>query len=130
MNICYSNTNTSTTMPDESSTNSFIDSPALQIQMLMGIAVIVVNIILVIWFTKKRQFTETTFVFLINLGISDILVGVLTVLKIIAIAIASNQAQILCRGIVGGTALSVIMSAMCILLISTQVSMNHTFPLV
>ncbi len=119
MNICTSNKNA--TFDDSKITNS----PALQIQFIMGCAMVITNIILVLGFTKKKQFTETTFIFLSTLGASDIIFGFLPMVKFIAIAMASNHTQIICRCIVGGTVLSAIMSSLCILLISIQVSIKQ-----
>ena len=119
MNICTLNKNA---ILDDSNT---INSPALQIQFIMGCAMVITNIILVLGFTKEKQFMKTTFVFLSHLGASDIIFGFLPVAKFIATATASNHTQIICRCIIGGTALSGIMSSLCILLISIQVSIKQ-----
>ncbi len=117
MNICHSDTNTTLDDSNVLSTGSL----AFTIQMIIGFAMVLINIILVLGFTKERQYTKTTVIFLSNLAVSDILFGFLAVLRLIAIATASDYTQMICRGTVGGTVLSASMSLICILLISVQV---------
>ena len=85
-----------------------------------GSAFCLANSFLVLHFTRKKQFTQTTFTFLCNLGISDIILGLCILLCGVMTFVSSLAA-------VGGTIFSVgvawtsTMSACCILMLSIQV---------
>ena len=89
MNICHSDTNT--TLNDSLTTSS----SAGKIRLILGLAVIATNITLVFGFTKKKQFTKTTFIFFSNLGTSDISFGFFMALGGIVMATSRNHTQII-----------------------------------
>ena len=122
MNVSPAETNT--TLSDSLS----MSFPAIKVQMILGFAVVVTNTILVFGFTKEKQFTKTTFIFLSNLATSDILFGFLSALRGIVTTTSPDQTQIVlnvvCRGTTAGSLMSAIMSSICILLLSIQVSIH------
>ncbi len=122
MNVSLAETNT--TLSDSLS----MSFPAIKVQMILGFAVVVTNTILVFGFTKEKQFTKTTFIFLSNLATSDILFGFLSALRGIVTTTSPDQTQIVlnvvCRGTTAGSLMSAIMSSICILLLSIQVSIH------
>ncbi len=122
MNIYHTDTNA--TLNDSKSLTT--SSPAAKIRLILGLAVIATNITLVFGFTKKKQFTKTTFIFLSNLGTSDISFGFFMALGSIVMVTSQNHTQIIviCRGTTAGVVMSAIMSSICILLISIQVSIK------
>ncbi len=86
-----------------------------------GSAFCLANSLLVLYFTRKKQFTKTTFIFLCNLGISDIIMGLSVFLLGIMLFVPSLNAVGSEIFRVGATCAGT-MSAECILLLSIQVS--------
>ncbi len=65
------------------------------IQFILGFAIMVTNIILVLGFTKKKQLTKTTFIFLSHLGTSDVLFGFLMAFRTFVVVMSPNYMQII-----------------------------------
>ncbi len=90
-----------------------------------GCIVTIVNIFLVLMFTKKRHMTKTTFIFLGSLASSDIAFGFnLVVRGFLAPFFIKPEFFILCQLSNGIVVLTGTMSACCILLLLIQVQTN------
>ncbi len=87
-----------------------------------GAAFCLANSFLVLYFTHKKQFTLTTFTFLCNLGISDIVLGICVLLFGIMMFVPSQADEVGITIFSVGAACASTMSASCILLLSIQVS--------
>ncbi len=88
---------------------------------IVGLAIGITNIILVLGFTKKKELTKTSFVFLSNLGISDVLFGFTFASRVFGEQYFDLGA-VYCRVTLGLIMASSVMSGICILLLSLQVS--------
>ncbi len=91
---------------------------------ILGLAIAVTNIILVCWFTKKRELTKISYIFLSSLGTSDVLYGfgfAARPILLLTVPLHVYTSEV-CRIFVGTFTMAVIMSAVCILLLSVQVS--------
>ena len=88
---------------------------------IVGCAIGIMNIILVFGFTKKKELTKISFIFLSNLGISDVMFGFVIALRSIFFLIDVHYLDVVCRVVLGGICATSLMSAICILLLSIQV---------
>ena len=91
-----------------------------------GVLIIVVNSILLAFFNNHKRAVWTTFFFLTNLAISDIMMGFSLIMEVTNRLLLPLDIQwIVCRVLSGPAAtLSGLMSGWCILLLSTQVQCN------
>ena len=112
MNICHTNSNGPV---------HGIGYEITTVTIILGFAIAVMNIILVSWFTKQRQFTKTTFIFLCCLGSSDVVYGFAIAVRGILIYIVPQYTTEICRVLNGFITMTVILSSICILLLSVQV---------
>ncbi len=92
---------------------------------IIGLSIILTNIALVIFYKYKSKKADITFLILGNLTGSDILLGVILLLRSLWILITSRYQIEACRLLfsVGG-AVSSLMSAWCIFLLSYQVCIH------
>ncbi len=122
MNDTLNSSNTTRTEAD-GTINSHDDRVyAALLFLASGSAFCLVNILLVIYFTRTNQFTKTTFIFLCNLGLSDIALGLCMCAYGMIVFLPSFTAagRIIFRF---GAVCACTMSAWCILMISVQVSL-------
>ncbi len=91
-----------------------------------GVLIIVVNSILLAFFNNHKRAVWTTFFFLTNLAISDIMMGFSLIMEVTNRLLLPTDVQwVVCRVLSGPVAtLSGLMSGWCILLLSTQVLCN------
>ncbi len=93
------------------------------VQPSIGLAIILTNIALLIFYRHKAHSKDVTFLLLTNLTVSDILLGVVLLMKFIFVIAAPQYLTEACRVISGvGGPLSCTMSVWCIFLIFYQVS--------
>ncbi len=109
-------------------TEALLKLPGVKIALLFttaGTVFCLANIFLVLYFTGKKHFIKTTHIFLCNLGVSDIILGAFVLVFGITLFFPSftQLGRIALRV---GMALASNMSALCILMISFQVS-SYTF---
>ncbi len=88
-----------------------------------GCLIFVTNIILGFTFTRKRQLTKSTFVFLTNLALSDVLYGLVIGIRPLLSYISQHRVvwMIVCRVLAGTSLITAVQSVLCTLLISVQV---------
>ena len=88
-----------------------------------GCLIFVTNIILAFSFTHKRQLTKSTFVFLTNLALSDVLYGLVVAVRPLLSYISQQPVvlMIFCRVLTGTALMTAVQSVLCTLLISVQV---------
>ncbi len=93
------------------------------VQPIIGAAIILINILLIIFFKQKSQRKEITFLFLTNLAISDMQFGAGLITRALFLVAIPQYFTDYCRFLFSfGAILPVMMSAYCIFLISLQVS--------
>ncbi len=89
---------------------------------LIGLAIIITNAALIVYFYKDKKSVWSTSFFLSNLAFSDVLTGIMVVAAVIYKILEPNNMATMCRFNIGTIGvLSSIMSACCILLLSVQV---------
>ncbi len=88
----------------------------------IGLAIIITNTALIVYFYKDKNSVWSTSFFLSNLAFSDILTGVLVVVGVVSKIVEPDNLAAMCRFNIGTIGvLSSVMSACCILLLSIQV---------
>ena len=96
------------------------------VQPSIGLAIILTNIVLLIFYKHKSQKKEITLLFLANLAGSDISVGVIIIVNRILESLIEPEYQIeLCRYVIGVALGSTIVSAWSIFLLSYQVRFTY-----
>ncbi len=88
----------------------------------LGLAIVLTNIALLILYKHKSQTKEITLVFLSNLTISDIIFGIMLLVRFTVVLTGLEYQIEACRLILSFGAMSVTMSGWCIFLLSCQVS--------
>ena len=88
-----------------------------------GCLIFVTNIFLALNFSKRRHLTKSTFVFLANLALTDIIFGfTVAVRPLLSYIFQQPEALIIvCRVLTGTSLMTAVQSVMCTLLLSVQV---------